>query len=146
MRFVKRLLSGMIRKEVAEVVRLDRGLMSDHDVNDGTAGIRLGQEVKELSVVSGTPSTVTPDFTQTFMNVVYLTEDVTINFPLGIKEGDTYILFIKHTGGPWNVTWHGNYEWLNGGLAPTVSGSKDIVTFVSDDTGALTGALSQDAQ
>ena len=132
-RLQETLLSGSIIQTIISTLILGRGLRSDSNK------VRIGHEVKILTIESGI---VTPDYEDTFINEVTLTESVTINKPLNV-QGDTYILIIKQDGlGPWAITWDDKIEWP-GASIPAASGGKDIATFVVDSTGTVSGVLTR---
>lgn len=144
-------LAGNVTKEEALVLHLGRGVETDQNA-DGTAEVRLGEEVKTVATVdTGTDAIkdqATPDFRETFINTIVLDgPTIAIQNPLGVAAGSTYILILKQdaTGGR-AATWGTAYKWPGGG-APALTGAAsavDVITFVAESDTIIYGAPGYD--
>lgn len=100
-----------------------------------------GTRLTYVPVAVSPGATLAPDFTSTLMVVATLGENLTMSAPVGLVPGDTVFIVIKHSAGPWTITWDVIYDFP-GGTAPTLTGGKDIVTMVVDDLGEISAVFS----
>ena len=101
--------------------------------DDGTATFG-GQTYSPTATLTSSAS-ITPDFTNGNVFTVDLAHNATLNDPLRMKDGGTYIIIVKQTGS-FTLGYGSAYKW-EGGSDPTITtgvGAVDILTFVSDGT------------
>lgn len=115
-------LRNLIETFIASVF----GSISDFTV---TGNFRTTKQVQTPLVTLTSTANLTWDATSAQTATMVLTGNATINNPVGMVDGATYLLALKQdgTGGHVITSWGSDFVWPNGGSAPGLSAPANAV-------------------